>query len=150
MAQIDKLRTLITDAKPTETDAKLGAKLFATHCASCHAIFGSGGNIGPDLTGADRKNLNYLLENIVDPSASVATSFRTSVLILDDGRLLAGVVLENDGQTLKLQTQQEILTLEVDSVEAIKQTEHSLMPAKLLDALSDAEKVALFGYLMSD
>ena len=111
--------------------------------------FGEGGSTGPDLTGADRKNLNYLLENIVDPSASVATTYRASVLAMDDGRLLTGVVLDNNGQTLKLQTQEELLTLEVESISEIKQTELSLMPDGLLDKLTDAEKVDLFGFLMS-
>ena len=146
-AQIDELRELMkTDVA---FDVTTGKKMFTTHCASCHAIFGEGGNTGPDLTGADRKNLNYLLENIVDPSASVATNFRASVLAMEDGRLLTGVVLDNDGQTLKLQTQKELLTLEVSAVEEIKQTELSLMPEKLLDQLSDNEKIQLFKYLMS-
>ena len=89
------------------------------------------------------------MENIVDPSASVATNFRASVLAMEDGRLLTGVVLDNDGQTLKLQMQKELLTLEVSAVEEIKQTELSLMPEKLLDQLSDNEKIQLFKYLMS-
>ena len=146
-AQIDELRELMKTDVPF--DVTTGKKMFTTHCASCHAIFGEGGNTGPDLTGADRKNLNYLLENIVDPSASVATNFRASVLAMEDGRLLTGVVLDNDGQTLKLQTQKELLTLEVSAVEEIKQTELSLMPEKLLDQLSDNEKIQLFKYLMS-
>ena len=149
LAQIDSLREMMKKDLAT-ADVASGKKLFATHCASCHAMFGEGKSIGPDLTGADRKNLNYLLENIVDPSATVATTFRASVLAMEDGRLLTGVVMENNGQTLKLQTQDELLlTLEVDSVEEIKQTELSLMPEKLLDKLSDKQKVDLFGYLMS-
>jgi putative heme-binding domain-containing protein len=148
LAQIDALREMMTK-DVSSADVASGKKLFATHCASCHVMFGDGGNIGPDLTGADRKNLNYLLENIVDPSASVATSYRASVLAMEDGRLLTGVVMDNNGQTLKLQTQEELVTLEVDSVEEIKQTELSLMPEGLLDKLSDKEKVDLFGYLMS-
>jgi putative heme-binding domain-containing protein len=148
VAQIDNLREMM-NKDLSSADVTSGRKLFATHCASCHVMFGEGGNIGPDLTGADRKNLNYLLENIVDPSASVATSYRASVLAMEDGRLLTGVVMDNDGQTLKLQTQEELVTLEVSAVEEIKQTELSLMPEKLLDKLSNKEKVDLFGYLMS-
>jgi putative heme-binding domain-containing protein len=148
VAQIDNLREMM-NKDLSSADVTSGRKLFATHCASCHVMFGEGGNIGPDLTGADRKNLNYLLENIVDPSASVATSYLASVLAMEDGRLLTGVVMDNDGQTLKLQTQEELVTLEVSAVEEIKQTELSLMPEKLLDKLSNKEKVDLFGYLMS-
>ena len=68
---------------------------------------------------------------------------------MKDGRLMTGVVLDNDGQTLKLQTQDELVTLEVSSVEEIKQTELSLMPEKLLDKLTDGEKVELLKYLMA-
>ena len=150
LVQINQLRGMLTEDQIASANVSDGKKLFSRHCASCHAMFGEGGNIGPDLTGSDRKNLNYLLENIVDPSATVATSYRTSVLAMEDGRLLSGVVMDNDGQTLKLQTQEELLTLEVDLIEEIKQTELSLMPEKLLDKLSEQEKANLFGYLMSN
>ena len=149
LAQIKSLRVMMSAEKIAASDAKKGKELFTKHCASCHAMFGEGKAVGPDLTGADRKNLNYLLENIVDPSATVATTYRTSALAMDDGRLLTGVVLDNNGQTLKLQTQEELLTLEVDAIEEIKQTELSLMPDGLLDKLTDQEKVNLFGFLMS-
>ncbi|QEG22110.1 PVC-type heme-binding CxxCH protein [Mariniblastus fucicola] len=149
LAQIAELRKTMSPEAIAKSDIASGKKLFTQHCATCHAMFGAGGNIGPDLTGADRKNLNYLLENIVDPSATVATTYRASVLAMEDGRLLTGVVMDNNGQTLKLQTQEELLTLEVDSVEDIKQTELSLMPEKLLDKLTAKEKIDLFGFLMS-
>lgn len=148
LKQMDVLRTAMTKEVLAAADVDAGKKLFTQHCASCHAMYGEGGAIGPDLTGADRKNLDYLLENIIDPSATVATSYRASVLAMDDGRLLTGVVLDNNGQTLKLQTQEELLTLEVDSIEDSKKTELSLMPEGLLDKLTDQEKVDLFGFLM--
>jgi putative heme-binding domain-containing protein len=147
---MERLREIMTAEKLETANLANGKKLFATNCATCHAVFGEGGNNGPDLTGADRKNLNYLLENIVDPSASVATSYRASVLALEDGRLLTGVVLDRTPKTLKLQTQDELLTIETDSIEEIRQTELSLMPEELLGKLTDSEKVDLFGYLMSN
>jgi putative heme-binding domain-containing protein len=150
LQQMERLREIMTAEKLETANLANGKKLFATNCATCHAVFGEGGNNGPDLTGADRKNLNYLLENIVDPSASVATSYRASVLALEDGRLLTGVVLDRTPKTLKLQTQDELLTIETDSIEEIRQTELSLMPEELLGKLTDSEKVDLFGYLMSN
>jgi len=47
-------------------------------CAACHTLYGEGGKVGPDLTGGGRDNLDYLLENIVDPSAVVTADFRMS------------------------------------------------------------------------
>ena len=55
-----------------------GAAAFERVCASCHKLYGRGGEIGPDLTGAGRDNLDYLLENIVDPAHSVSADFRMS------------------------------------------------------------------------
>ena len=73
---------------------------------------GQGGAIGPDLTGADRKNMNYLLENIVDPSSSVADSYRSSNVLLLDGRLLIGVGVNQTKKTLTLQTKDGLVTID--------------------------------------
>jgi putative heme-binding domain-containing protein len=43
--------------------------LFRKHCATCHKLFDEGEAIGPDLTHANRKDRDYLLVSIVDPSA---------------------------------------------------------------------------------
>ena len=81
-------------------------------CASCHTLYGHGGEIGPDLTGSGRDNLDYLLENIVDPSATVNADFRMVVVAMDDGRVLNGLVRSRTDRTLTLQTQTEALVLE--------------------------------------
>ena len=70
-------------------------------------LYGVGRKVGPDLTGSNRKNLDYLLENVIDPSASVGSDFRAWVVVLDDGRVLNGVVTEQTERTLTLQTAQE-------------------------------------------
>ena len=69
-----------------------GADAFNKTCASCHTLYGQGGEVGPDLTGSGRDNLDYLLENIVDPSATVNADFRMVVVAMDDGRVLNGIV----------------------------------------------------------
>ena len=39
-------------------------------------MFGEGGDVGPELTGSQRANLDYVLENVLDPSAVVPREFR--------------------------------------------------------------------------
>ena len=51
----------------TPPDLALGRALFNKTCVQCHILFGSGGKVGPELTGSNRTNLDYLLENILDP-----------------------------------------------------------------------------------
>ena len=148
LEQIANVRKLVSDSAD-KASSQNGKVLYEKHCASCHTIFGSGGKIGPDLTGSDRKNLAYLLENLVDPSASVAESYRASVFQLEDGRLLTGVVTEENERTLKLQTKDELLALDKTTIENRRLTNLSLMPDGLLDTLQESEIVDLFGFLQT-
>lgn len=126
---------------------KKGRELYEMNCANCHTLFGRGGKIGPDLTGSDRKNLNYLLENIVAPNATVAQSYKTSTLLLEDGRLVTGVVISENEKTLQVQTKDDLINLDVSKIESRKQSDVSLMPDGLLEKLSDEQIQDLFGYL---
>jgi putative heme-binding domain-containing protein len=62
-------------------------------CANCHRLFGTGGEIGPDLTGSQRANLDYILENMIDPSASVARDYQMEILVTISGRVITGLVI---------------------------------------------------------
>ncbi len=135
-------------SQPGEPKLENGKALYEKHCASCHTLYGAGGKIGPDLTGSNRKNLNYLLENIIDPSATVAESYRSSIFQLEDGRLLTGVVVERNERVIKLQTKDELIALDAHSIEDSRKTERSLMPDGLLEPLSEQDTIDLFAYLM--
>ncbi len=86
------LRKQLDAAALVRADRSQGRAIFDRICASCHKLYGYGGEIGPDLTGAGRDNLDYLLENLVDPSASVSADFRMVVVAMSDGRVLNGLV----------------------------------------------------------
>ncbi len=139
----------LTPEELSGANLRSGRALYDRTCASCHVLFGAGRHVGPDLTGAGRQNLDYLLENIVDPSASVAADFQVSVLTLNDGRVLSGVVLRQDERAITVQVQTETLTFPRDSVVSSERTPQSLMPDGLLNALSGADVRDLVGYLMS-
>ena len=146
--QISQLRTQLTPSFLSEANLEQGQALFEKNCASCHVMHGTGGRIGPDLTGSDRRNLNYLLENIIAPSSVVAQTFQTSIILLEDGRLLTGVVTEQNDRTLKLQTKEELLTIDRRTIEESKRTKLSLMPDGLLDPMTPEQKRDLFAFLM--
>lgn len=126
-----------------------GRTLFDASCAKCHRLFGTGGEVGPELTGSQRSNLHYLIENIVEPSAQLADTYRLSILRLDDGRVLMGVVLQKNEQTLSLQTAEEKVSVPVAEIEEMQQTGKSLMPEGLLDSLTEQQIRDLFAYLQS-
>jgi putative heme-binding domain-containing protein len=128
-------------------DRGRGRALFDRVCGACHKLYGHGGDVGPDLTGTGRDSLDYLLENVVDPSASVSADFRMVVVAMEDGRTLNGLVRAQTDRTLTLQTQNERLVLDRAEIEAIKPSPLSLMPEGLLDPLSPAEVRDLIAYL---
>lgn len=126
-----------------------GRVVFQKLCANCHVLYGQGKPIGPDLTGSNRRNIDYLLENLIDPSASVAADFRMSVVELKSGRIVTGVVVEQTDKTITLQSQQERVTVERSEIEAQRATTESLMPEGQLKDLSADQLRDLLAYLMS-
>jgi putative heme-binding domain-containing protein len=148
-AQFARLKKLLAPDQIRTANAAHGRQLFQQTCAVCHKLFGEGAQIGPDLTGSDRANVDYLLDNIVDPSGIVPESYRVSNISLKDGRLIAGIVLSRTPQTVTVQTTSEKLSLEPGAIESITESRLSMMPEGLLDAMSDQDVKDLGAYLMS-
>src|SRR5690606_28044006 len=109
--------------------------IFAKTCASCHKLFGAGRNLGPDLTGSQRHSIDYLLENLVDPNAVVGGDFRMTVIVLDSGRVLNGLVRAEDGTTITLETATETVRVPVAEIEQRQRQSISFMPDNLLQKI---------------
>ena len=147
-AELAKWQKSLTKDALSKADAAKGKMLFSAVCAACHKLYGEGAALGPDLTGSDRHNLDYLLGNIVDPNAMVPADYRVSVLKLKDGRTLTGVLPEQNNRTLTLQTPTERLTIERSQIAEQQQLSASLMPEGLLEALGEENVRHLIAYLM--
>jgi len=145
--QMVMLRQSIEDPTAPVADLGNGRVVYNQLCAKCHRMYGDGEAIGPDLTGSDRANLDYLVENIIDPSAIVPANYRVSVLIIDDGRVLNGTIISRNEKTLTLQTQTDRIIVPLESIEAERLTDQSPMPEGQLDALSAQQIRDLFAYL---
>lgn len=152
--QIARLKTDLTSARLTAADRSKGRAVFTKTCAVCHRLFGNGNDVGPDLTGAQRKDIDFLLINIVDPSAVVAKDFQVTALYLADGRQVNGIVVAETERSLTVRTLQgkEVVKLVIakEDVEERKPSPQSLMPDGLLQALPEQDVRDLIAYLMSD
>ena len=144
---IETLRQSLTPEHLASADRGAGRALFATACQNCHRLYGAGGQIGPDLTGGNRSDLDYLLSNIVDPSAVVDKDYRMTLVVTDDGRVLSGLVTARSDRTLTLHTATESLTLDRRDLVEERVTEKSPMPEGLLDNLTSTQIRDLIGYL---
>jgi putative heme-binding domain-containing protein len=142
-----ELKKQLTEIALKEANHAAGSLLFKENCAKCHKLLGSGAAVGPDLTGAQRGNIDYLLDNILDPSASVARDYRLSVVTLNDGRVLSGVVLEQSAATVKLRTTDGDQTISKSDIDELVTTNQSAMPEGLLERFSSEQIRDLMGYL---
>ena len=146
--RIAQFKARLTPAALAMADKKNGQLLFHNTCAICHTLYGEGGKVGPDLTGAGRDNLDYLLDNIIDPSAIVAADYRMSIVKLKDGRVLNGIIIANSERTITLRQITETGTLERSEISAIVESPLSLMPEGMLEGLGDNASRDLLAYLM--
>jgi putative membrane-bound dehydrogenase-like protein len=146
---IERLKKELSPKTLAAADERLGRAVFQSTCANCHRLFGAGGNIAPDLTGSGRHNLDYLLSNIIDPSAVVNKDFRMSILRMTDGRILNGLVTSQDDDRVVLQTAKEKLTLMKSEIDEQKLTTLSPMPEGILQPLKPDQIRDLISYLMS-
>jgi putative membrane-bound dehydrogenase-like protein len=128
-------------------DLNLGRAVFAKTCQQCHTLYGLGGKVGPDITGANRGDINYLLENILDPSALIPKEYAATRIALIDGRVVTGIVKEETKAALTVVTATETSTIPVGDIESRKASELSMMPDDILKTTTEREFRALIAYL---
>ncbi len=148
LTQIHALEAKLTTEAISQANLGQGRTTWNKLCASCHKLYGQGGLIGPELTGAQRTNLRYWTENVLDPSGTVAANYRVTLFLIDDGSLVSGVIASEDDATVTVQTVKEKVVIEKDTIEQRKNSTQSLMPEGLLDALDDNQRRDLIAYLM--
>ena len=147
--QIATMKSMLASKRGSAPDVALGRAVFARTCAQCHALFGEGGKVGPDLTGSNRRDIQYVLENILDPSALIGKDYVAHVVATADGRTLTGIIRAEDKDAITLATANETLTIPKAEVEARRPSEASMMPEDLLKPLSEPEIRSLVFYLAS-
>lgn len=146
LAEVAKIRKLLTSG---QGDALAGKELFNKTCAKCHTLFNEGGKIGPDLTGYERTNLDFMLLSVVDPSAAIREEYTTFQIVTDDGLVLAGFITERGEKTITMQTSDKgQVILDKESIEeGPRALATSLMPERQLAEYTDQQIRDLFAYL---
>jgi putative membrane-bound dehydrogenase-like protein len=145
--QLARYKGLLTPAALKAADPRNGRLLFGKTCGQCHKLFGEGGAVGPDLTGHNRAETDYLLAKLVDPGAQLANDYRMSVVATRDGRVITGIIAERSPRRLVLQTATERIVLAAEDVETVEESSQSMMPEGQLDALTREQVRDLIAYL---
>lgn len=130
-------------------DAEKGKLQFMARCFICHKLFGEGQSIGPELTGYDRSNADFWLDNLFTPSLEIREGFGAYIVHTKNGQILTGLMDAQDASGIVIKDmagnktpvkQADIAKLEASPI--------SLMPEGLTTGMSDADLKDFFAYLM--
>ena len=125
-----------------------GAKLFSTHCASCHALNGVGHDVGPDLSTMRSKEPEYWLQNILDPNAAIEPRFVSYEAELADDRAISGVIKNETATTLTIASGNGVTeTVFRSKLRKLRALSLSLMPEGLETAIPPEQMADLIAYV---
>lgn len=146
-----RFRTTLSKEALARANAAKGKLIFRATCGTCHRLLGEGQNVGPDLTGSNRGDLDYLLDNVLDPNAVIGKDYQLNIFELNDGRIASGVIKEETPAGFKV-TMPGGIEQVVTKAEIKKRTVSpmSTMPEGLFDALPADALLDLVKYLQTD
>jgi putative heme-binding domain-containing protein len=140
----------LSDPAFKKADASRGRAVYTTTCGACHKMFDAGGEIGPDLTGSNRADADYILLNILDPSFDVPEGYRMVTLKMKGGRVLVGnIAEENDQKVVIKMVGQKTIVVKADIISR-EVSKISMMPEGLLSNLTDQQYFDLIAYLQTE
>ena len=144
---IAKFKEFTSPAAIARADANRGRSIFAQSCAVCHTMFGTGGHIGPELTGG-YGDVDYLLNNILDPNALIGKDYQQTFVKTKDGQTVAGIVTQDTDSAITIKSLAgELITLQKTDVASTEISPLSMMPEGLITTMDEESVRDLFHYL---
>jgi len=149
-AQINALiASLLPEVDKPGGDRARGKLVFEQNCASCHAAFGAGGNVGPELSGIGAHGAHDLLPIILDPNRAVEAAYAEWIATTIDERNVAGVLVRESSDSIVLRSSGGDAVLPRDEIESLRNTGRSPMPAGF-ESLGAPALRDLIAYLAGD
>ncbi len=142
-------------------DPAKGAAIFFdpnsnTPCAKCHTAKNlngeiMGGKVGPELTNVGgTRTPEYIVESIMDPSASIASGFEAITAYMNDGEIVSGMDRGQDNETVKIMIDTgEIITLNKSDIEELVVEKASTMPGNFKELLTMEQFHDLLAFLLT-
>ena len=152
-----KVEDLIGDVKmPMKRSYEVGQAAFrAANCIACHKFNGEGQVFGPDLATLDdqKRNTEYLLRAIIEPSKDIDEKYSTTMFLLADGQTKTGMVMEEGDDDVKIVidplAKDQLTIIAQEDIDARKKSDISPMPMGMVDKLSREEIIDLIAYIYS-
>jgi putative heme-binding domain-containing protein len=131
-------------------DIEQGRKVFAKNCAACHQLANEGAKIGPQLDGIGIRGVERVLEDVLDPNRNVDQAFRSTVLVLDNGQIVSGLMLREEGEVVILaDAQGKEVRVPKASLQERQVSPLSPMPGNYAEQIPESEFYHLLAYLLA-
>ncbi len=145
--RIDELKKKLGDEALAKADLPRGRDVFDRTCAQCHVFFGTGGSVGPEITGANRSDVEYLVTNMIDPNQVIGKDYQVTVVRTKDERVVTGILKRANESSLVLETENDTIVVPRRDVADAALSDVSMMPEGQLDPMSEDEVRDLVAYL---
>lgn len=131
--------------------AETGKAVFAkSACAQCHKVKDVGATIAPALDGIGTRGLDRVLEDVLDPNRNVDQAFRVTSLSTEDGQVVNGFGLREEGETLVLfDSAGKPVRVQAKDVDQRSILPLSPMPANLAEQIPEEDFYHLVEFLLS-
>jgi putative heme-binding domain-containing protein len=149
--RLAEVRRLNNDVRAGSGDFAAGREIYRQRCAGCHRLHGDGALVGPELQHANRRDRDYLLVSIVDPSSVIRKEYAAYTVQTVDGQVVTGLIVEQTLQQMTLvDSQGERRSIAMDRIDVMQESAISLMPENLLQDLAPQQLRDLFQFLQGD
>jgi putative heme-binding domain-containing protein len=121
-------------------------------CKNCHEADDRANSLGPTIQEINKKYPKpvELLQHVLQPSLKVEEAFAAHVVLMNDGRVFQGLLVEQTDTEVVLKTaEKKVVRLKRSEIEEMKRSDKSLMPDQVLADLTAQEAADLFEYLRS-
>lgn len=133
-----------------QSNVTAGRDLFRQKCAACHRLGEDGNAIAPDLTTITNRSPNAILTAIIDPNRAVEAKYQQYQVLMEDGRVLVGMLTEETATSINLATAEgKMHSLLRNEIERLQGTSLSLMPIGLEVGLTIEQMSALIRFVIS-
>ena len=132
-------------------DRRTGRMAFIKNCSKCHRAHGTGGSLGPNLSGiTSQRSLESLVASVRDPDALVGRGYKLVRLMTSGGNEITGLIKSEDAFSMQLQDNTERLrSVNKADMQTVERLSGSLMPEFAPFKLIDQELFDIFNFLQS-
>ena len=130
-----------------------GRRLFLSEeagCSKCHLAQGSSGRIGPDLANLIHRDYASVLRDVTYPSFALNPDYLSSIITLNDGRVLTGAIRSEAGKLMVGDKDGKVHVVLQSDVDDVAHSPISIMPEGLPKKLGPDRMKDLLTYLLTE